>query len=188
VNVPEGKMAKSEGNQITLKDVVEKGYSPRAYRYFLLLSHYRTPTTFSWEALDAAQNAYRRLKETYSSLIRANGGISESYKKEFDAALENDLNTPEALAVVWKLVKDESASPADKQATLLEFDKVLGLNLDNNEYAVGDAPEEVLQLMAERDAARMARNYDKADQIRIKISQKGYEILDTASGQELKKL
>ncbi len=186
VNMSGEKMAKSENNFLTLKSIEEKGFAPLAYRYFLLLSHYRTPTNFSWEGLQAAQNAYKKLKELTATLPEG-GKIDEKYKSEFQKAIENDLNTPEALAVVWKLVKDESVSPATKCATMFEFDKVLGLDLENNEYEVTDVPEEVRQLVALRGAARLAQNWDKADQIRQAIIQKGFEILDTPSGQELKK-
>ena len=177
VNVADDKMAKSEGNQITLSSIVEKGFSPLAYRYFLLMAHYRTPVTFSWEALEAAGNAYKKLKETYSRLIRANGSIRDSYKKEFSEAIENDLNTPEALAVVWKLIKDESVSPADKRVTLLEFDKVLGLDLERNEFL--EVPQNIMELGRKRQEAKNKKDFREADKIRKEIEDLGYEIRDT---------
>lgn len=179
------KMAKSEDNFITLNTVTEKGFSPIAYRYFLLIAHYRTPVNFSWEAFEAAQNAYRKLKEAFSSLIRANGGIAESYKKEFEEAIENDLNTPEALAVVWKLIKDESVSPADKHATLLEFDKVLGLDLENNEFEIKGVPPSVEELLKQRKEVRANGDYQKADELREQIKTLGFIVEDTASGQKI---
>lgn len=133
VNVKAGKMAKSEGNQITLNALVEHGSTPLAYRYFLLMAHYRTPVTFSWEALEAAQNAYNRLIKFVASLSKV-GKINESYKDKFKERLENDLNTPQALAVLWGLVKDEEISPEDKLATLFDFDKVLGLGLASSPH------------------------------------------------------
>src|SRR3990167_6960847 len=177
VNVADDKMAKSESNQITLSSIVEKGFSPLAYRYFLLMAHYRTPVTFSWEALEAAGNAYKKLKETYSRLIRANGTIRDSYKKEFSEAIENDLNTPEALAVVWKLIKDESVSPADKRVTLLEFDKVLGLDLERNEFL--EVPQNIMELGRKRQEAKNKKDFREADKIRKEIEDLGYEIRDT---------
>lgn len=128
VNVVDSKMAKSEGNQITLKTLVEKGYSPLAYRYFLLMAHYRTPVNFSWEALEAAGNAYKRLKDIRFK-IKDSGIVDEGYKKQFIEKLENDFNTPQALAILWTLAKDKSVSPENKLATFLDFDKVLGLGL-----------------------------------------------------------
>lgn len=181
------KIAKSEGNVVYLSEIIEKGFSPLAFRYFLLNSTYRTPTNFSWEALEAASNAYRKLKGIFSSLIRANGGIDENYKKEFSEVLENDLNTPAALSVVWKLVKDELVSPTDKRATLVEFDKVLGLNLEHNEFAVTEIPEAVQKLVDEREKARTGGDYQKADELREQIKNLGFIVEDTALGQKISK-
>ncbi|MEX2014200.1 MAG: cysteine--tRNA ligase [Parcubacteria group bacterium] len=130
VNVADGKMAKSEGNQITLNVVVEKGFSPLAYRYFLLMAHYRTPVNFSWEALEAADNAYKKLKK-FTSGLSLGGIVNEDYQKRFTEKLENDLNTAQALAIVWGLLKDKEVSAEDKLATILDFDKVLGLGLSS---------------------------------------------------------
>lgn len=165
------KMAKSEGNQINLKDIP----NALAYRYFLLQASYRTPVTFSPEALTAAQNAYRKLKDL-SSRIQDSGIINEEYKKKFKEALEDDLNTPEALSVVWNLIKDEKISDADKRTTLLDFDQVLGLDLAHNEFL--KVPEEIVELGRERDAAKLDKNYALADKIRVEIESKGFEIRD----------
>ena len=182
------KIAKSEGNVVYLSQIIEKGFSPLAFRYLLLNSHYRTPTNFTWEALEAAQNAYRRLKETFSGLIRTNSRIVESYKKEFEEAIENDLNTPEALAVVWKLVKEENVSPADKRTTLLDFDQVLGLDLENNEFEINDIPKEIDRLRIELDNARKETDFAKSDEIRQKLNEKGYEVKNTPGGSVLGRL
>lgn len=128
VNVPEGKMAKSEGTGITLQTLVEKGFSPLAYRYFLLMAHYRTPVTFTWEGLEAAKNAFEKLSKLIVN-FPAGGEIDQAYKAEFKEKLENDLNTPQALAVLWTLIKDKEIPPKNKLATILDFDKVLGLGL-----------------------------------------------------------
>lgn len=128
VTVADGKMAKSEDNQITLKTLIEDKYSPLAYRYFLLLAHYRTPVKFSWEALGAAQNAYNKLSNFVSN-ISEEGVIDKAYRAKFVEKIENDLNMAQALAVLWTLVKDKEISLGDKRATILDFDKVLGLNL-----------------------------------------------------------
>ncbi|KKQ83098.1 MAG: Cysteine-tRNA ligase [Parcubacteria group bacterium GW2011_GWB1_38_8] len=128
VNIAEGKMAKSDDNFITLQTLVNKGFSPLAYRYLLLMAHYRTPVNFSLEALEAAQNAYNKLQKFVSNLS-GKGKINKEYQGKFKEKLENDLNTPQALAVVWGLVKDSEVSPEDKRITLLDFDQVLGLSL-----------------------------------------------------------
>lgn len=128
VNVVEGKMAKSEGTGIKLADLSSRNFSPLTYRYFLLMAHYRTPVTFTWEALEAAQNALEKLRRQAQS-TGATGVVDEAYKAKFVEKLENDLNTPQALAVLWTMLKDKEVKPEDKVATLKDFDKVLGLGL-----------------------------------------------------------
>lgn len=128
VNVPEGKMAKSEGTGITLKTLEEKGFSPLAYRYFLLMAQYRTPVTFTWEALEAAQNAYNKITKLVASWPDG-GKVDLAYKAMFVEKIENDLNTPQALAVLWTMVKDKELSPEDKKATAQNFCSVFGLGL-----------------------------------------------------------
>lgn len=129
VNLSGGvKMAKSEGNFITLKTLQEKGFSPLAYRYFLLLSHYRTPTNFTWEALEAAQNAYNKIKKLVDSWPDG-GKVNEEYRAKFIEKIENDLNTPQAVAVLWTLAKDKEVPLEDKKATAQNFCKVFGLGL-----------------------------------------------------------
>jgi len=180
-----GKIAKSEGNVVYLSQIIEKGFSPLAFRYFLLNSHYRTSTNFSWEALEAAENAYRKLKEFFSSLrsnLENSKGLTLGYSNDFKEAISNDLNTPEALAVVWKLVKDESVSSIDKRTTLLNFDQVLGLDLENNEYKVKDISAKVEQLVKERESARTLGDYSKSDQLRQEIESLGFSIEDTSEG------
>ena len=187
LNIKSEKMSKSLGNFLTVREVLEKGISPLALRYYFLTAHYRTPMDFSWEALKAAQSAYRRLKKAFPDLIRTNGRIDENYKKEFSGVIENDFNTPAALAIVWKLVKDESVSPADKRATLLDFNKVLGLDLENNEFEVKHIPAEVEQLLKERESARTLGDYSKSDQLRKQIKEFGYIVEDTTLGQKISK-
>jgi cysteinyl-tRNA synthetase len=128
VNIADSKMAKSEGNYITLKSLEEKGFSPLAYRYFLLMAHYRTPVNFSWEALEAAQNAYNKITKLVASWPDG-GKVVEDYKKSFVEKIENDLNTPQALAVLWTLVKDKDVSLEDKKATAQNFCSIYGLGL-----------------------------------------------------------
>lgn len=123
------KIAKSDGNVVYLSEIVEKGFSPLAFRYFLLLSHYKTPVNFSWEALEAGKNAHERLLKLISSLPDG-GKVDEAYKAKFVEKMDNDLNTPQALAIVWTLLKDKEVKPEDKKATILDFDKVFGLNLN----------------------------------------------------------
>jgi cysteinyl-tRNA synthetase len=170
INISGEKMAKSEGNFITLKTIEEKGFSPLAYRYLLLGSHYRTPTSFSWEALESAQNAYTKLRNGVS-MAAETGQIDLRYKTEFMDVLENDLNTPQALAIVWKLLDDKTVSNSDKKATILDFDKVLGLELGKFETP----SEEILQLKDKMDQARKERDFELSDKLRDELSKKGWK-------------
>lgn len=199
VNMGSGEMAKkiskSEGNIFTLKDIEEKGFSPLAYRYFLLLSHYRSPTNFSWEALEAAQNAYRKLKDFISEANSTEQSLVEqsdpkTLREEFVSAIENDLNTPEALGVVWKLIKDDSITHADKRATLLDFDKVLGLDLAHNEFEINfdDIPADVRFLIHDREDARGEKDFKKSDQLRDEIKKKGFIVEDSPQGPQISKI
>lgn len=202
VNVTDTKMAKSEGNFITLKSLEENGFSPLAYRYFLLGSHYRTPTNFTWEGLQASQNAYKKLKEFTSPPLAARkstplldkergwGEVLAEFKKEFKNALENDLNTPQALAVIWEMLKDESVSDADKRATLIDTDKVLGLDLLAGSKFLKNfvVPSGIQKLLNEREIARKAKDFDKSDELRKQIEDKGYTLKDTENGPILGKI
>jgi len=186
LNTNSEKMSKSLGNFQTIRETIASGVSPYALRFFFLGSHYRSLMNFTPESLEASQNAYRRLKEFFSTLPE-NGEVNEQYVHEFKEVLENDLNTPEALAVVWKLVKDETISLADKRSTLLDFDQVFGLNLEHNEFLITEIPEDILVLMKERALARNSKNFEKSDELRLEIEAKGYIIKDTDSGQILEK-
>jgi len=193
LQINSAKIAKSDGNTVYLSEIIEKGFSPLTFRYFLLLSNYRTPTNFTWEALEAAENAYKRLKTLMILLENKSvgeGQVDSKYKQEFLEALENDLNTPEALAVVWKLAKNagDDISYADARATLLDFDQVLGLKLNENEYAVKNVPHKVQILLDEREKARLDKNFVRADEIRGQIKKEGFEVKDTGSGQELEQI
>lgn len=175
VTVSDDKMAKSVGNFITVNTLIEKGFSPLAYRYMLLMSHYRSPANFTWEALGAAQTAYRRLKESFAELPKntlfSRGKVVKTYREKFETAIRNDVNTPEAIAVIWSLIGDESVMPKDKRATLLDFDLVLGLNLDSNISKAKDI-----------DAAREKKNYGMSDKLRAMYEAKGLIVKNTKSG------
>jgi cysteinyl-tRNA synthetase len=190
LNIKSEKMSKSLNNFLTIREIFDKEISPLALRYYFLTSHYRMPMDFSWRSLEAAGNAYRKLKETVSTwqVDTASVKLSPTYIKEFTDTLENDFNTPEALAVVWKLVKDESVYSADKRATLLDFDQVLGLDLENNEFEIKEVPEEVQKLINERESVRATGDYQKADKLREQIKNLGFVVEDTALGQKISKL
>lgn len=177
--VNRAKMAKSAGNFYTLSDLKKQGIEPMVYRYLAISSHYRQKLNFSKSALEGAQNSLNKLRTVFDS--KTNGGrVCQIYKKKFLAALNDDLNMPKAIAVVWDLVKSTKKSLADKQATLLDFDKVLRLGL--GEYKPSAIPAEVKKLVAEREKARKLKDWKKADQLRRQINKRGYNVKDTPTG------
>ena len=183
------KMGKSGENFITLQTVIDKGYDPMVYRYFCLGTHYRKPLMFSWEAMDSAQNAWKKLQNKVIELLeKPNEGKknTETYIEDFQGAINDDLNMPQALAVVWEMLKDEEVKNKEKYKTLLEFDRVLGLQL--GEIKKVEVPEEVKILMEKREHARLKKNWKEADNIRNKLKDLGYIIEDTSSGAVIKRI
>ncbi len=182
-----GKMSKSSGKIVTIQDLVGMGFDPMVYRLMVLSSHYRNGMDFSEEAMEPAKNAWSRLKRLV--IEWGNGGkVDENYKKEFVAALVNDLAMPEAMALVWKLVKDEKLSDEDKKATLIDFDKVLGLGLDKLKNEEEDVPEEIKKLALDRQKAREEKNWSESDRLRDLIKEKGYLVEDSSDGAKLRKI
>jgi cysteinyl-tRNA synthetase len=184
--INEGKMAKSLGNFITLKTLEEQGYEPLVYRMFCLSSHYRSKLNFSLEALDGAKNNWEKLKMKYLELGDETGEVNAESIAKFTEAVNNDLNMPQALAVVWELLKAEIGN-ADKKATLLEMDKVLGLDLAGLKAETNNVSADAQRLLDERISARAEKNWQKADELRDAIIAMGYEIEDTPEGAKLKK-
>jgi cysteinyl-tRNA synthetase len=182
VNVTTGKMAKSEGTGIRLQTLIEKGFSPLAYRYWLLGAHYRTPMTFSWEALEAAQNALGKLSEQISNLESKEKKPNKNYVEKFTEYVNDDLDTAKGLALLWDLVKDPHIDNAEKRATALKFDEVLGLSLDQAVSRNVEVPMSIQKLAAEREIARKNKDWKRADEIRAEIASSGFEIKDTDSG------
>lgn len=188
VNVASGKMAKSEGNFLRLKSLDKYNIHPLAYRYWLLGAHYRTTIEFSWDALEGSAKALHRLYEYTRELPDKNGEIDRTYEQEFMDVLNDDLGTPEAIALVWKLVKDEEVAPKDKRATLLFFDKVLGLDLEHSDaYTVKNIglsalPENIGKLVDLREKARKEKDWSEADRLRDEIQKEGYQVKDGENG------
>ena len=191
-----GKMSKSSGEFLTLPVLVSHGDDALDYRYFCLTGHYRTQLKFSYEALDHARSARERLVAVVSEMKAKTepsavlGEKAAEYKDKFFASLFNDLRCPEALAVMWKMVKDGSVSDADKLALLLKMDKVLSLSLDKvpakKEEKVGG--EEEWKLVEERSMAKKNKDYARADQIRKELEERGYLVKDTPKGPILEKI
>ncbi|MFA6523979.1 MAG: cysteine--tRNA ligase [Candidatus Paceibacterota bacterium] len=186
VLVDQKKMAKSFNNFYTLRDLLEKGIDPIAYRFWLLMANYRTRVNFVWEALEGAETALKRLYRLYIELGEPVGNINEEYKKRFKEFVEDDLDTPRALSLLWDLIKDGGVSSADKKATILDFDKVLGLNFENIKEEI--IPEKIKKLGEEREEARKNKDFKKSDELRDKIISLGYEIKDTPDGVKISKI
>lgn len=180
------KMAKSAGNFYTLRDVIDRGIDPLVYRFWLLMANYRTRVNFVWGALGAAETALKRLYKLYIDLGEEVGVVDDNYRAQFKKDLSDDLDTSRALVVLWNVVKDESLSPADRKATVLDFDKVLGLGFENVKKI--EIPAEVLKLVEERDTARKEKDFQKSDDLRVKINSLGFEVKDTPEGQKLSSL
>lgn len=185
LQLKDGKMAKSEGTAYTVQDLGEKGYDPLAFRYMVLGTHYAKGMVFSFEGLEAAQVALNKLRKLVEDVLEE-GKVEEGYQKLFVEKISDDLAMPEVMALVWKLVKDEKVLPADKKATLLGWDRVLGLNLGKKQI-VEEIPEEILKLAEGRKVAKSVKNWAEADLLRDKITSLGYSIEDTATGYVLKK-
>ena len=185
VLVDNKKMAKSEGNFYVLQDLIEKGIDPIAYRFWLLMAIYRTRVNFVWEALEASQIALKRLYRLYLELGNEIGTPDSNYVKTFKERISDDLNTPMALSLLWDLIKDPNISNKDKKATILDFDKVLGLDFES--VLEDEIPSEILKLAEERQIAKSKKDYAKSDEIRNQITSLGYEIKDTEEGYKINK-
>lgn len=186
VLVDQKKMAKSANNFYTLRDLIDKGINPLAYRFWLLMANYRTRVNFVWEALEASETALKRLYALYQDLGNDIGNVHQEYKDKFTEYLNDDLNTPRALSLLWDVMKDENMSGADKKATILDFDQILGLGFDVITEEI--IPEEISRLVEEREQARKDKNFTKSDELRNKIKDLGYEVKDLEGGQKLNKI
>jgi cysteinyl-tRNA synthetase len=180
VNVEKVKMSKSLGNFKTIRDLL-KDYSGEVIRYFVISTQYRKPIDFSKKALDDAKIAYERLKNIVVE-FKDDKEVNTKYIKEFRDAMDDDLNTPEALAVLWKVARDKEAK--GKVETIKEIDKVFGLNLEEESIEV---PAEVKKLVKEREEMRKKKNWEEADNIRRRIEKIGYSIADSEEGTKIKK-
>ncbi|MBB5459051.1 cysteine--tRNA ligase [Paraburkholderia sp. Cpub6] len=177
------KMSKSNGDFIRLQTLQNNGIDALAYRYLCLTAHYRSKLHFSWASLDAAQTALNRLRQLYSA--GPDGGrIDPDFAARFDAEVNDDLNLPRALAVLWELVKSP-LPPANVRATLDSFDLVLGLGLSDWKPVAFEIPEDISKLLKEREQARAEREWSKADDIRDTLNARGWRVEDSKEGQRL---
>lgn len=186
LTVDGGRMGKSLGNAYTLHDIKQKGLDLLALRYLYLTAHYRDKLNFTWESLQGAQNALNNLREIIRDWDQPEMGCTE-YEQRFMEAINNDLNTPQAIAVMWEMVKSDYPTSA-KAASLLKFDKVLGLKLDEYLSQKLEASGDVQKLLEKREEARRSKNFEESDKIRKEIKDLGYEVDDTQDGPKLRKI
>jgi cysteinyl-tRNA synthetase len=187
------KMSKSAGGFLTLQALVDKGYDPLDYRYFLLGGHYRSQLQFSWEGLEGAKNARASLTDKVRALAEKagrageGGGTAEKYTQTFNQALEDDLNTPRALAELWGLARDNAVEPRTALAAAYDMDEVLGLGL-RSVLEQEKPPEdeefkrEIENIIAERAAAKQAKDFARADGLRQSLKERGIVLEDGPGG------
>jgi len=190
------KMSKSLKNFYTLADLEEKGFNPLSYRYFVMQAHYKSKLNFTWEALGAAENALNKIYDAARGLASPKIGSHSSLKlrradgaeleKKFKAAIDDDLNIPEALAVLWELLKSDNP-PSAKAETLLKFDQVLGLDIKKYLGKKIKVPKNIIELVKKREAARAKKDWQLADKLRAKIEKSGFGVEDTGEGYKIMK-
>ncbi len=177
------KVSKSKGGLYTIAELEELGFKPLSYRYFMFTAHYRMPLDFTLEGLKNAQNSYQRLKNIICEL-KDDGKLNKKYLKEFEKAINDDLNMPQALAVLWNLVRDKNAK--GKVDTIKEMDKIFSLDLLKKEEI--KISEDVEKLIKEREEARKKKDFKKADSIREELKKKGVVLEDTKGGARWKRI
>ncbi len=188
------KISKSLGNTIYLHNIIDRGFSALAFRYWYLTGHYRTPTNFTWDAIEGANTALGRLRRAFLELPQIRAEAPGDFAKDMYEALGNDLDTPRALARVWELVKDTAVSPGEKRAGLLLADRLLGLGLSIAHPTTtvkvveqSDLPADVQALVRQREEARKKKDFPQADALRKDIEKAGYTVKDAPEGPEILK-
>ncbi len=197
ITIDNTKVSKSLGNTINMRHLKDRGFSGDDYRYWLLTAHYRSPVNFSWEALKASKQALFRLKRyVYEEFKQKTATPDANYLEKFDNCLANDFDTPNAIAVLWDMLKDNTLDNKTKCGTLMSMDEVLDIGLSDNltegvkslgVVSVEELPTEVQDLIDQREAARIARNWIEADTLRDAIKLKGYTLEDTSYGPKVSK-
>ncbi len=200
------KMSKSLGNLVTIEQIAKK-FDPLAFRYLVLTAHYRSQLNLTWESLEAAQNALNNLYLVIWDALKTGGRnfgltklmgslglagketktmvkLAQKYQEDFLAAVNDDLDTPKALSLIWQMVNDEKIPPAIKKDLLLGFDRVLGLKLDG--VKVIPPPSSVKKLAKKREQLRKEKQWLKADTIRAEIEEQNWIVEDTPQGPKLK--
>lgn len=196
LQVDGGKMSKSLGNTYTLDQLQEKGIEPLAYKLFCFTAHYRTKLNFTFDTALATQKALMRLREGF---VKHQGGTEnideqeiKEYENKFLETINDDLNMPAAMGIVWEIVRNEHKSKQFAEL-LLKFDKVLGLDLENSKKYLEESknvelPQEIQELLEKRKQARADKNWALSDEIRDNLKEKGYAVKDTKEGMTVEKI
>ncbi len=190
-----GKMSKSKGDFLTLSLLKEKGYDPLDFRYFCLLGHYRSQIVFSWKSLDAARSGRKNLTKLISQLQGEGSKKVEEidnekalyYLSEFRRHINHDMHIPQALATLWKLLKDVNVSDEDKKTLASHMDTIFALDVIH-EQKDEEIPQEVYELLEKRAQAKRDKNYQTADEVRAIVENMGYVIKDTKDGPIITKI
>jgi cysteinyl-tRNA synthetase len=188
------KISKSVGNTVYLHQIIDRGFSPRAFRLWALTGHYRTPMNFTWDAIEGANTALQRLTKYFFEDLKKSQGkeYTSTFIKDFRDAIANDLDTAKAIALMWEFIKNDSFNPQHKRDGLLFADSILGLGFTEagqaKKVAVlphAELPPAVKDLMEQRKVARDAKDFEKSDDIRKRLEALGYIVKDTGAEPEV---
>lgn len=186
-----GKMSKSLENVYTLNDLKAKGIDALSYRYFTYSSHYRNKLNFTWDAIKSAKNSLNKLRDMIALHKDVNKKIDKNiiskYEEQFLDAINDDMNMPVAISIVWEIAKEKEKSN-DFYELIKKFDSVLSLDLDKNDKEDINIPEDIKLILNEREDARKNKNFAKSDELRDKLKELGYIVKDTKDGQIIEKV
>lgn len=184
-----GKMSKSLGNVYTIKDLEDKGFDPLSYRYLAYTAHYRNKLNFTWDAIESANNSLINMRKLYQEHLNSEETANniEQYRERFKEAINDDLNMPMAMAVVWEVLRNNKSK--DYAKLLLEFEEIISLDIAKvNEVKQIELPSEVEAIVEERKLARENKDFNLSDVLRDKLLDMGYKVLDTKEGQKIEKI
>ncbi len=189
LNIDGEKISKSLKNDFYVSDLVTKGIHPLALRYFFLQAHYRSPISFTWEALTASNEALHRLWKLSASVLVASKGISTATvaQTKIRTLLNDDIGTPQALAYLWEVVRDDELNAKEKRGVIEAAEPILGLSLLNppehaRQLTLKELPDDLQDLAKAREKARANRDFEKADALRMKLKTRGYHVDDGPEG------
>ena len=190
LNDQSGKMSKSKGEFLTVSLLKEKGYNPLSYRFMCLLSHYHKNLVFTYDSLEQADNAYKKLLNKIAELKNdgeINNELLKSYNNKFKNELDNNLNTANAITLIYDILKDDNLNDVTKLELIKSFDKVLSLDLVK-ENTLREDHDEIMKLIEERNIAKQNKDYQKADEIRNSLLEKGIMLVDSREGTTYKEV